>query len=135
MTIDLAEVRVPVGVDTHADVHLAAAIDQYGCLLGATVVPSTASGHARLTAWAQALGVVDQVGVEGTGSYGAGLLMSPAGELRQFSPHIVLDETMQVMRVPRYPALDNDRFCEPERQLAALLDQLPATSPAPCRSH
>jgi transposase len=71
--IELAEVRVTVGVDTHADVHVAAAVDQYGRLLGTTSVPSTAAGHARLTAWAQELGVVDQIGVEGTGSYGAGL--------------------------------------------------------------
>lgn len=36
-------------------------------------MPSTAAGHAQLTAWAQEFGVVDQVGVEGTGSYGIGL--------------------------------------------------------------
>ncbi|MFG1892090.1 IS110 family transposase [Micromonospora sp. NPDC049051] len=71
--IELAEVRVTVGVDTHADVHVAAAIDQHGRLLGTTSVLSTATGHARLTAWAQEFGGVDQVGVEGTGSYGAGL--------------------------------------------------------------
>ena len=72
-TIDLAEVRVTVGVDTHADVHVAAAIDQHGRLLGMTSVPSTATGHADLTAWAQQLGAIDQVGIEGPGSYGAGL--------------------------------------------------------------
>ncbi|MEV0331053.1 hypothetical protein AB0H63_32075 [Micromonospora echinospora] len=66
--IELAEVRVTVGVDTHADVHVAVAIYQHGRLLGTTSVPSTAEGHARLTAWAQELGPVDQVGVEGTGS-------------------------------------------------------------------
>ncbi|MEH0844830.1 IS110 family transposase [Micromonospora sp. CPCC 205711] len=42
-------------------------------MLGTTSVPSTAAGHARLTAWAHELGVVDHVGIEGTGSYGAGL--------------------------------------------------------------
>lgn len=72
-TIELAEVRVTVGVDTHADVHVAAAIDQHGRLLGTTSVQSTAAGHTQLTTWARGLGVVDQVGVEGTGSYGAGL--------------------------------------------------------------
>ncbi len=72
-TIKAAEVRVTVGVDTHADVHVAAAIDQHGRLLGTTSVPSTAAGHARLTAWANELGGIDQVGIEGTGSYGAGL--------------------------------------------------------------
>ena len=73
-TIEPAEVRVAVGVDTHADVHVAAAIDQHGHLLGTTSVPSTAAaGHARLTAWAEELGVIDQVCVEGTGSDGIGL--------------------------------------------------------------
>lgn len=71
--VEQAEVRVTVGVDTHAEVHVAAAVDQHGRLLGTTSVPSTAVGHARLTAWAQEFGVVDQVGVEGTGSYGIGL--------------------------------------------------------------
>ena len=35
-TIEPAEARVTVGVDTHADVHVAAAIDQHGRLLGTT---------------------------------------------------------------------------------------------------
>jgi transposase len=72
-TIELVEVRVTVGVDTHTDVHVAAAIDQHGRLLDTTSVPSTAAGHAQLTAWAQEFGAVDQVGIEGTGSYGLGL--------------------------------------------------------------
>jgi transposase len=37
-----------------------------------TTAPDT-GGYAQLETWAQALGRIDRFGVEGTGSYGAGL--------------------------------------------------------------
>jgi transposase len=64
---------VTVGVDTHADQHVGAALDAVGRLLGTRAVPTTAAGHAALLAWAGGFGVVERVGIEGTGSYGAGL--------------------------------------------------------------
>jgi transposase len=64
---------VTVGVDTHADQHVGAALDQLGRHLGTHAVPATAAGHAALLAWAHRFGVVERVGIEGTGSYGAGL--------------------------------------------------------------
>jgi transposase len=65
--------RVTVGVDTHKDTHVAAARDQLGRRLGTTQVPASRAGYAQLLAWAGALGEVAAWGVEGTGSYGAGL--------------------------------------------------------------
>jgi Transposase len=65
--------RVTVGVDTHKDLHVAAARDQLGRRLASTTVPASATGYAQLLAWARALGEVTAWGVEGTGSYGAGL--------------------------------------------------------------
>src|SRR2546428_3060178 len=65
--------RVTVGVDTHADQDVGAALDQLGRVLGTQAVPSTAAGHAALLAWARRFGAVERVGIEGTGSYGAGL--------------------------------------------------------------
>jgi transposase len=65
--------RVTVGVDTHKDLHVAAARDQLGRRLGATSAPASSAGYAQLLAWARALGEVSAWGVEGTGSYGAGL--------------------------------------------------------------
>jgi transposase len=65
--------RVTVGVDTHKDAHVAAARDQLGRRLATTMAPATAAGYAQLLAWAQALGEPVAWGVEGTGSYGAGL--------------------------------------------------------------
>src|SRR5512132_1660313 len=65
--------RVTVGVDTHKDLHVAAARDQLGRRLATTTAQATSAGYAQLLAWAHALGEVTAWGVEGTGSYGAGL--------------------------------------------------------------
>jgi transposase len=65
--------RVTDGVDTHKDTHVAAARDQLGRRLGTTQVPTSSAGYAQLLSWAHALGEVVAWGVEGTGSYGAGL--------------------------------------------------------------
>src|SRR5437660_1156608 len=61
------------GVDTHADTHVAAALDPIGGLLGAGEFPVTPAGYARLLGWLGGFGTVGLVGIEGTGSYGAGL--------------------------------------------------------------
>ena len=61
------------GVDTHLDVHVAAALDSIGGLLGVESFPADARGYRRLLAWLGSFGSVALVGVEGTGSYGAGL--------------------------------------------------------------
>jgi transposase len=64
---------VTLGVDTHADVHVAAALDERGRRLGIYSVPSTPAGFADLVTWAGRFGPLEQAGIEGTGSYGAGL--------------------------------------------------------------
>jgi transposase len=61
------------GVDTHADMHVAAALDPIGGLLGVREFPATAAGYAELLGWLSSSGTVALAGVEGTGSYGAGL--------------------------------------------------------------
>jgi transposase len=69
------------GVDTHDQTHTVAAVDATGQLLGHAAFPATTAGYRRLLGWLQRLGVVVKVGVEGTGSYGAGLarFLSAAG--------------------------------------------------------
>ena len=67
------EVRVTVGVDTHIDQHVGVALDQFGRRLGTRSVPTTPAGFATLLAWAGGFGVIERIGIEGTGSYGAGL--------------------------------------------------------------
>jgi transposase len=61
------------GVDTHADMHVAAALDPIGGLLGVEEFPVTPAGYARLLGWLGGFGTIALVGIEGTGSYGAGL--------------------------------------------------------------
>ena len=56
------------GVDTHADMHVAAALDPIGGLLGVGEFPATAAGYTRLLAWMGGFGTVALVGIEGTGS-------------------------------------------------------------------
>ena len=66
-------VGVTGGVDTHADSHVAAAIDDNGGLLGVESFPATESGFEDLLGWLVGFGEVVRVGVEGTGSWGVGL--------------------------------------------------------------
>ena len=65
---------VTVGVDTHTDVHVAAVLESAGRLLGTGSFPATTRGYARLETRTESLSTVDKVGIEGTGSFGAGLL-------------------------------------------------------------
>ena len=74
MTVTIVETSaITGGVDRHADVHVAAALDPVGGLLGVQEFPATPGGYARLLDWLAGFGTVCLVGVEGTGSYGAGL--------------------------------------------------------------
>jgi transposase len=73
MTIVEDRPAITGGVDTHADVHVAAALDPVGGLLGVGEFPATATGYGSLLQWLAGFGDLAVVGVEGTGSYGAGL--------------------------------------------------------------
>jgi transposase len=62
------------GVDTHTDTHTAVALDSVsGVRLGVAVFPTDTAGYQALLDWLGGFGPVGRVGVEGTGSYGAGL--------------------------------------------------------------
>jgi hypothetical protein len=64
---------VRLGVDTHADVHVAVALDQLGRRLGAVTVATTPAGARELLGWASQFGPIERVGCEGTSSWGLGL--------------------------------------------------------------
>jgi transposase len=65
---------VTAGVDTHGHTHHAAVIDALGRVVGDREFATTPAGYRALTAWLVGHGaVVDRVGIEGTGAYGAGL--------------------------------------------------------------
>jgi transposase len=67
------ETKVTLGVDTHKDTHVAVALDGLGRHLGTLSVPTHMAGYRELLRWTRELGTIEQVGVEGTGSFGAGL--------------------------------------------------------------
>jgi transposase len=73
MTIVEDRRAITGGVGAHADVHVAAALDRLGGLLGVREFPATAAGYAVLLGWLGGFGTVALAGIEGTGSYGAGL--------------------------------------------------------------
>lgn len=62
-----------IGVDTHADTHTAALCDHLGRVVATATFDTTPTGYRQLLAWARRKGHVTSAGIEGTGSYGAGL--------------------------------------------------------------
>jgi transposase len=64
---------VTIGVDTHLDQHVAAVVDQAGRLCGTQAFAASTRGYVALVTWAERFGSVERIGVEGTGTYGAGL--------------------------------------------------------------
>jgi transposase len=61
------------GVDSHADTHHAAALDERGRLLSTNGFATT-TGYRQLWRWLTEFGSVEAVAVESTGSYAAGLV-------------------------------------------------------------
>ena len=77
------------GVDTHKDVHVAAVFDDRGKILDTSSFDTTTAGYRKLLAWLRSYGELQRVGVEGTGSYGAGLA------------HYLATEGIEVLEVNR----------------------------------
>jgi transposase len=78
MTIVESEGSVTGGVDTHLDIHVAAVLDHRGALLGVEEFATTGPGCEALLCWLSGFGKVARIGIEGTGSYGAGLARAAA---------------------------------------------------------
>ena len=68
------------GVDARRGVHVAAAVDTFGVLLGVESFSATAAGCRQLVGRLRGWGDLDRVGVEGAGSCGAGLSRFLAGD-------------------------------------------------------
>jgi len=121
-------VDVIVGVDTHKDIHAAAAVSALGTRLGATSVPASPDGYRRLEAWARSFGPVRAFGVEGTGSYGAGLSRA----LRAAGHHVV--EVNRPDRKTRHRHGKSDPIdaeCAARAVLAGQADALPKPGAGP----
>ena len=65
--------QIIIGVDTHKSKHIAVAINGQGARLGTMTIPTTRQGYCDLERWASEFGTLKAFGIEGTGSYGAGL--------------------------------------------------------------
>jgi hypothetical protein len=64
---------IAVGVDTHKHEHLARALDHLGQALGGLTINASLAGYTQLVQWLRTLEGDVVVGIEGAGSYGAGL--------------------------------------------------------------
>ena len=69
------------GVDTHKDLHVAAVVDEHDRVLGNQCFATTRHGYKQMLAWMRSFGQLVRIGVEATGTYGAGLMryMQSAG--------------------------------------------------------
>jgi transposase len=61
------------GVDTHGRTHHVVAVDAAGQVLGDQEFAATPEGYSALIGWLRQRGEIVKIGIEGTGSYGAGL--------------------------------------------------------------
>jgi hypothetical protein len=77
------------GVDTHGRSHHAAVIDQHGRLMTDAEFGAHTDGYRQLLSWLRRHGQLSSVGVEGTGTYGAGLT------------RFLLDQGVQVLEADR----------------------------------
>lgn len=68
-----ASEQLVIGVDTHKNRHVAAALTLNGAVVDHLEFATTSTGLTEAIGWAAGLGHVHTWGVEGTGSYGAGL--------------------------------------------------------------
>ena len=68
-----AALQVIIGIDTHQEQHVAVAIDRQGVRRGERYATATTSGYRELERWSSNLGTIHAFGIEGTGSYGAGI--------------------------------------------------------------
>jgi transposase len=65
-----------IGIHRHKASHVAVAIDTQGTRLAALSIPTNPKGYLELERWSRSFGEVLAFGIEGTGSYGAGLSRS-----------------------------------------------------------
>ncbi len=69
-----------VGVDTHADIHHVAVVTEYGKPIADQAFLTTAAGYREALRFITGFGEVLQIGMEGTGTYGAALTKVLQGE-------------------------------------------------------
>ena len=124
---------VAIGVDTHKRSHVAVALDRLGRPVGRLGVDATAAGYQQLLVWARSLGQ-PAFGIEGCGSYGAGLagFLADHGEAvfecerprrgaRRGGKNDLIDATLAARRVVSGDGLSVPRGGGQREQLRVLL--------------
>jgi transposase len=125
---------IAVGVDTHKHEHLARALDGLGQLLGGLTIKASLHGYIELTQWLRTLGEDVVVGIEGAGSYGAGLcefllaegiavveVERPRRQDRRRGKSDEIDALMAAKKVLAKDGLSTPRASGTRQALAALL--------------
>ena len=118
MTIVEATRTVTGGIDTHGEVHVAAALDEVGGLLGSESFGADPDGYSALLSWLSAFGEVTRVGVEGTGSYGAGLPASssePESGSSKSTGRTARPADNAASPIPSTPSKQLELLCRAER--------------------
>ena len=83
-------VGVTGGVDTHADTHVAAAVDHNGGLLGIESFPADRAGYEELLGWLVGFGEVEQVEIQDRFSHRGGC--TDLGERSHTDPTFLVSE-------------------------------------------
>jgi transposase len=65
--------NLTLGVDTHLDNHVAVLVNSIGQVIDTQEFTVNSDGYGQLYKWCKSFGTVKQAGIEGTGTYGAGL--------------------------------------------------------------
>lgn len=109
-----APAALVAGIDTHKNTHHVAIVDHLGRRIADRQFPTTSRGYAQIVEFLRSHGQVERVGVEGTGSYGAGI----ARELR--CAGIAVVEVVRQNRQARRMRGKSDPIDAHEAALAAL---------------
>ncbi len=118
---DPAKRHVVGGVDTHKDLHVAAVVDERDRVLGSQSFATTRQGYRQMLAWMGSFGEVQRIGIESTGSYGAGLL--------RFVQTVGI-EVLEVTTPDRHDRRRRGKNDDLDAQNAAM-PPLPASGPLP----
>lgn len=73
MNINDPRNQLILGVDTHLDLHVAVLVNMIGQVVSTEVFETNKKGYNRLFKWCNSFGQLLKAGIEGTGTYGAGL--------------------------------------------------------------
>jgi transposase len=115
MNVEPATRAIVVGVDTHKDLHVAAVVDEQDRVLGTRSFATTRQGYRQMLTWMRSFGDVQRIGVESTGSYGAGLL-----RFLQSAGVMVLEVTTPDRQDRRKRGKNDDL----DAMIAAIVDEL-----------